>query len=172
MDLVNILEMLINFNTGSLNVLARRVEISPKQARRDYLTTWFLMDAFMAIPWDLILMIAMYATDGLVHPTSGLYAGRAFRVTKLVRLGKVLDVGNLKRYTKRMMRSFGRKLAGRNKLIFGFDVLAFLITMMVMAHWMACLQVGDALSFLFTNSSTVHRPNDRRLSRRIMGRSR
>ena len=94
---------------------------SSRAIARNYLKSWFLLDAITAVPVDVIVLALELDPSSLLAK-----AGRALRLLKLARL-------------VRLGRIVKRWLARSTIDLSVLELLKFVLMTVLMAHWLACL---------------------------------
>lgn len=125
-------DVVLNFRTtfidkdDSIIIDGRRIGLR-------YLKTWFLLDFFASVPFDLL-------TEGILpnlKPARLLKIGKVAKVLKLLRLGKVKAIRGNNESMNYYLESFKQNLNRRAYIRF-FRMLKLTSIAFVVAHWLAC----------------------------------
>ena len=120
---VFLLDLLINFRTGYLDIKLRTVVLDPSLMAKKYLLTYFFPDFLATIPWDLVVIGcgATCRTNSTL-----LWLLKYLRVIRMIRLLR------LTRILARLQVRVGLRQALSTAMFFGLGGL-------LMAHLSACL---------------------------------
>ena len=111
-NLIFLVDVILGFFTGYLDVKARAVVMNGKLVRRRYLRTWFVPEALASFPFDLVFL-AGAGFDHRAHSAatrSALKWLRILRLLRLLRLSGILSQLQIRsglKYTQNMAIHFG-----------------------------------------------------------------
>jgi CRP-like cAMP-binding protein len=90
-NLIFMVDVLLNFRTGFLDVKERTIVLEPRRIAINYLRSWFLVDLFAATPFDLIALSCgtVCAADPTLH--WGLKWLRVLRMLRMLSLSRILS---------------------------------------------------------------------------------
>ncbi|ELK25891.1 Potassium/sodium hyperpolarization-activated cyclic nucleotide-gated channel 1 [Myotis davidii] len=74
-DTVFLLDLIMNFRTGTVNEDSSEIILDPKVIKMNYLKSWFVVDFISSIPVDYIFLIVEKGMDSEVYKTA-----RALRI--------------------------------------------------------------------------------------------
>lgn len=86
---VFLIDILLNFHTGYLDIKARTVVLDIQKVRRKYLRTWFGPDLLATTPFDLLALWSGADEDDSLRWTFKWL--RSLRITRLLRLTRILS---------------------------------------------------------------------------------
>uniref|UniRef100_A0A670YVZ3 Hyperpolarization activated cyclic nucleotide gated potassium channel 1 n=1 Tax=Pseudonaja textilis TaxID=8673 RepID=A0A670YVZ3_PSETE len=95
-DTVFLLDLIMNFRTGTVNEDSSEIILDPKVIKMNYLKSWFVVDFISSIPVDYIFLIVEKGMDSEVYKTAR--ALRIVRFTKILSLLRLLRLSRLIRY--------------------------------------------------------------------------
>ncbi|XP_037228139.1 potassium/sodium hyperpolarization-activated cyclic nucleotide-gated channel 1-like [Falco rusticolus] len=95
-DTVFLLDLIMNFRTGTVNEDSSEIILDPKIIKMNYLKSWFVVDFVSSIPVDYIFLIVEKGMDSEVYKTAR--ALRIVRFTKILSLLRLLRLSRLIRY--------------------------------------------------------------------------
>lgn len=95
-DTVFLLDLIMNFRTGTVNEDSSEIILDPKIIKMNYLKSWFVVDFISSIPVDYIFLIVEKGMDSEVYKTAR--ALRIVRFTKILSLLRLLRLSRLIRY--------------------------------------------------------------------------
>jgi len=119
-DAIFLVDIFLNFHTAYIRYDSTLV-ISKSMITRNYLTTWFPIDAAGSIPWEFIFLFAAGSSNG----DSG---GQSLGVLRALKLPKLLRLGRLFKFLSRF-----EKAANLGQ------IFILVMLMMLLIHWCACL---------------------------------
>lgn len=132
-DILFCCDVCLNFRT-TFTDRNESVIVSPKKIAFKYFRSWFLLDFFSSVPFDVI-------TAGVfpnLTPARLLKVGKVAKVTKLLRVGKILKVLT----GSELIEMVDQMVMSKPHLTF-FRVVKLAGLAFVLAHWLACF--GTAL---------------------------
>ena len=81
-DTVFLLDLIMNFRTGTVNEDSSEIILDPKVIKMNYLKSWFVVDFISSIPVDYIFLIVEKGMDSEVYKTA-----RALRIVRFKNIG-------------------------------------------------------------------------------------
>mmetsp|Transcript_34820 Transcript_34820/g.44907 ORF Transcript_34820/g.44907 Transcript_34820/m.44907 type:complete len:786 (+) Transcript_34820:112-2469(+) len=137
-DLVFLIDMVINFRSAWYEADGSVVTFDQKIAAKNYLRGWFTLDLFSLLPWEVI---------GILFNVKGDAALRFPKLLRLLRLIKILKLVRASRVVRRIEQNMGIK--------YGILRLCkFAVTLIVLAHWLACALMFITTFKTYENSQT------------------
>lgn len=95
-DTFFLMDLVLNFRTGIVIEDNTDIILDPKEIKKKYLKTWFVVDFVSSIPVDYIFLIVEKGIDSEVYKTAR--ALRIVRFTKILSLLRLLRLSRLIRY--------------------------------------------------------------------------
>lgn len=121
-DIVFIIDLVINFRTGYVDVNTGKIVLRGFKIAKNYLAGWFIIDFASAVPWDLVIQNLTGGQDDV-------------RLLKTVRLVRLIRLGRL----AKVQRSMGRLAEAASIEREHRGVIAALVMLTVFSHSLACL---------------------------------
>lgn len=119
------IDMILNFKTAYYNSYGN-LERRYSYIARSYLKTWFFLDLFSTIPFDMIL--SSYNFKGTVLM-------RLPRIIKMVRLARLMRLAKVQHVLQQM---FGLQLLTNVYLVFLVRFSSLFVALLLITHWLAC----------------------------------
>lgn len=141
-DTVFLLDLIMNFRTGTVNEDSSEIILDPKVIKMNYLKSWFVVDFISSIPVDYIFLIVEKGMDSEVYKTAR--ALRIVRFTKILSLLRLLRLSRLIRYIHQWEEV--------SHMFSFFKPLYHVIFMMII--WMYISHVSIAWNLRTNNSQT------------------
>lgn len=123
-DTLFIIDCCLSFRTTFYDKIDGALVLDYARVRRNYLTSWFAIDFVASVPVEYIA----FAVIGLSplecergHVSDSVQAATLFKIARLLRLG-------------RLVKKFEKLAAAK-----AFRVLQLTITLLLVAHWFACI---------------------------------
>ncbi|XP_072560322.1 potassium/sodium hyperpolarization-activated cyclic nucleotide-gated channel 2-like isoform X1 [Paramormyrops kingsleyae] len=144
-DTFFLMDLVLNFRTGIVIEDNTDIILDPKEIKKKYLKTWFVVDFVSSIPVDYIFLIVEKGIDSEVYKTAR--ALRIVRFTKILSLLRLLRLSRLIRYIHQWEEVCG--LMDKDIKIFHmtYDLASAVMRifnligmMLLLCHWDGCLQ--------------------------------
>jgi len=142
-DIFFAIDIFINFNSAMVNSRFEIIE-DRKVIAINYLQSWFLIDLFSIIPFDIIFV------GGSDESSDSAKVNQIVRITRISKLYKLVKVTRLIRMFKIMKqkKNIEQKYQSLVKNGAAFDRLAFfLLILMLMSHFIGCIWIFVGNSF-------------------------
>ncbi|XP_040434773.1 potassium/sodium hyperpolarization-activated cyclic nucleotide-gated channel 1-like [Falco naumanni] len=134
-DTVFLLDLIMNFRTGTVNEDSSEIILDPKIIKMNYLKSWFVVDFVSSIPVDYIFLIVEKGMDSEVYKTAR--ALRIVRFTKILSLLRLLRLSRLIRYIHQWEEIFHMTYDLASAVVRIFNLIGM---MLLLCHWDGCLQ--------------------------------
>ncbi|XP_029860649.1 potassium/sodium hyperpolarization-activated cyclic nucleotide-gated channel 1 [Aquila chrysaetos chrysaetos] len=134
-DTVFLLDLIMNFRTGTVNEDSSEIILDPKIIKMNYLKSWFVVDFISSIPVDYIFLIVEKGMDSEVYKTAR--ALRIVRFTKILSLLRLLRLSRLIRYIHQWEEIFHMTYDLASAVVRIFNLIGM---MLLLCHWDGCLQ--------------------------------
>ncbi|XP_033020033.1 potassium/sodium hyperpolarization-activated cyclic nucleotide-gated channel 1 [Lacerta agilis] len=134
-DTVFLLDLIMNFRTGTVNEDSSEIILDPKVIKMNYLKSWFVVDFISSIPVDYIFLIVEKGMDSEVYKTAR--ALRIVRFTKILSLLRLLRLSRLIRYIHQWEEIFHMTYDLASAVVRIFNLIGM---MLLLCHWDGCLQ--------------------------------
>ncbi|XP_038621848.1 potassium/sodium hyperpolarization-activated cyclic nucleotide-gated channel 1 [Tachyglossus aculeatus] len=134
-DTVFLLDLIMNFRTGTVNEDSSEIILDPKVIKMNYLKSWFVVDFISSIPVDYIFLIVEKGMDSDVYKTAR--ALRIVRFTKILSLLRLLRLSRLIRYIHQWEEIFHMTYDLASAVVRIFNLIGM---MLLLCHWDGCLQ--------------------------------
>ncbi|XP_054040380.1 potassium/sodium hyperpolarization-activated cyclic nucleotide-gated channel 1-like [Rissa tridactyla] len=134
-DTVFLLDLIMNFRTGTVNDDSSEIILDPKIIKMNYLKSWFVVDFISSIPVDYIFLIVEKGMDSEVYKTAR--ALRIVRFTKILSLLRLLRLSRLIRYIHQWEEIFHMTYDLASAVVRIFNLIGM---MLLLCHWDGCLQ--------------------------------
>ncbi|PKU45069.1 potassium sodium hyperpolarization-activated cyclic nucleotide-gated channel hypothetical protein [Limosa lapponica baueri] len=134
-DTVFLLDLIMNFRTGTVNEDSSEIILDPKIIKMNYLKSWFVVDFISSIPVDHIFLIVEKGMDSEVYKTAR--ALRIVRFTKILSLLRLLRLSRLIRYIHQWEEIFHMTYDLASAVVRIFNLIGM---MLLLCHWDGCLQ--------------------------------
>ncbi|XP_075581728.1 potassium/sodium hyperpolarization-activated cyclic nucleotide-gated channel 1-like [Pelecanus crispus] len=134
-DTVFLLDLIMNFRTGTVNEDSSEIILDPKIIKINYLKSWFVVDFISSIPVDYIFLIVEKGMDSEVYKTAR--ALRIVRFTKILSLLRLLRLSRLIRYIHQWEEIFHMTYDLASAVVRIFNLIGM---MLLLCHWDGCLQ--------------------------------
>lgn len=129
-DMLFCIDVVLNFRTTYPDPIDEKIIMDGKMIACKYLKSWFCLDFFSSVPFDLI-------TAGIMPsftPARLLKMGKVAKVMKLLRISKLLKVFA----GSELMESIEEKTSGRSLAQTSVRLGQLIGMACVLAHWLAC----------------------------------
>uniref|UniRef100_A0A8C6ERV9 Hyperpolarization activated cyclic nucleotide gated potassium channel 1 n=1 Tax=Marmota marmota marmota TaxID=9994 RepID=A0A8C6ERV9_MARMA len=134
-DTIFLLDLIMNFRTGTVNEDSSEIILDPKVIKMNYLKSWFVVDFISSIPVDYIFLIVEKGMDSEVYKTAR--ALRIVRFTKILSLLRLLRLSRLIRYIHQWEEIFHMTYDLASAVVRIFNLIGM---MLLLCHWDGCLQ--------------------------------
>ncbi|XP_077573660.1 potassium/sodium hyperpolarization-activated cyclic nucleotide-gated channel 2 isoform X1 [Stigmatopora nigra] len=134
-DTFFLMDLVLNFRTGIVFEDNTEIILDPKQIKRKYLQSWFVVDFVSSIPVDYIFLIVEKGIDSEVYKTAR--ALRIVRFTKILSLLRLLRLSRLIRYIHQWEEIFHMTYDLASAVMRIINLIAM---MLLLCHWDGCLQ--------------------------------
>ncbi|XP_062342485.1 potassium/sodium hyperpolarization-activated cyclic nucleotide-gated channel 3 isoform X2 [Osmerus eperlanus] len=136
-DTLFLVDLVLNFRTGILEDDSQII-LDPKQIRRRYLRSWFMVDFVSSIPVDYIFFIV--DIESRLESTDVYRTARALRIvrfTKILSLLRLLRLSRLIRYVHQWEEICHMTYDLASAVVRIFNLIGM---MLLLCHWDGCLQ--------------------------------
>ncbi|XP_007240193.4 potassium/sodium hyperpolarization-activated cyclic nucleotide-gated channel 2 [Astyanax mexicanus] len=134
-DTFFLMDLVLNFRTGIVYEDNTEIILDPKQIKKKYLRTWFVVDFISSIPVDYIFLIVEKGIDSEVYKTAR--ALRIVRFTKILSLLRLLRLSRLIRYIHQWEEIFHMTYDLASAVM---RIINLIGMMLLLCHWDGCLQ--------------------------------
>ena len=151
------LDMMLTFRTGFINSntnTRKNVNMNPRDIRRSYLRSWFIVDLLATFPFDMVFqqVAGWVQKDGVAMDVDQFSAYmKVSRIFKILKLSRLFRFGRLVRYLHHWEEILSMDYGSGENVIKG---IVWLVGMAFICHWNACI-----LYLVPTESTTGIPPN-------------
>ncbi|XP_078697615.1 potassium/sodium hyperpolarization-activated cyclic nucleotide-gated channel 2-like isoform X2 [Branchiostoma floridae x Branchiostoma belcheri] len=135
-DAFFLIDIVLNFRTGIVLQDMADVVLDPKQIRKRYFKSWFVVDLLSSIPLDFIFLIINEGIQPDLYKLSR--SLRILKLAKILSLLKLLRLSRLVRYVRQWEEMLTFKIFNFASAV--IRIFNLICMMLLIGHWNGCLQ--------------------------------